>query len=366
MFANFAHAESFLERGSVKNSPFYNMHDESLWERLSSIVGKAEKTIDWFADIKQHIYDFSTDVFAFIFKMLMFVGFQTPSFIFNNAFTANTTLLFSALSVSVVILLTIYESLIQMTSKVSKASYTKFSTIMKRFPLVIALSGLSPYLFEKGFQLINRLTKGISTIGGDLFSGNNLNGLLTLSGIDVVGMLLFDVIALGLIVPILTQSGRRWWDLFCLCIISPLAFTAYLFDRHNHLFKKWWRTVKELSFVQLVYATFIVLLGVFLYGTRFLAADLWFVKILIIIGALHRLANPPSFVKQYNRTSRERGKGLLDGYKAMFRDVKNATDIRNYGVLKYYYGQKDMKSKKAALQLKHGRRFVDDLLKPKR
>src|SRR5690606_9852507 len=117
---------------------------------------------------------------------------QIPSFLFNNSFTINTTLTFSLISISIIILLTIYESFVQMLSKVSKKKYTDFSKIMKRFPVAIGVAGFTPFLFQEGFKIVNKLTRGITSLGGNLFKENKFNEVISLSGVDVLGMILFD------------------------------------------------------------------------------------------------------------------------------------------------------------------------------
>jgi hypothetical protein len=353
-----------MERGSVKNGVFSKAayDDQNLWDRISAFIDKANATFDWFKDIKHHLYDFSIEIFAFVFKMLMMVGLQTPSFIFNNSYTSNTIMTFSIISISIVILLTIFESTMQMVSKVAKTKFTEFGTIMKRFPIAISVAGFTPFLFQKGFEMINKLTRGIVSMGGDLFEANSINSLMSLSGIDVLGMILFDIVALGLLIPILMQSGRRFWDLFVLSTVSPLAFTAWIFDRHRHLHSKWWEAIKKISVIQLVFATFITLMGVFLYGARFIAADQIVFKVLIMLGALYRLANPPSFIQNYVKGEQDMV-GMFDSYKKAFTGIYNTVSLKNFTPLNYYRKQKAMNMTRKALRLKHGKRFVDNLIK---
>lgn len=340
----------------------FSGEDKTTWFGIGEIVKNISTAIEWLKNIKQHLYDFSIDVFSFVFEMLMLVGLQTPSFIFNNSFTINTTATFSFISISIIILLTIYESFIQMINKVSEKKYTEYLSIMKRLPIALGIAGFTPFLFQMGFKLINKLTRGIIGLGGNLFKNNKFNEAISLSGVDVLGMILLDVVALGLLIPIILQGGRRWWDLFCLCTVSPLAFTAWIFDRHRHLFDMWWRTVKRLSIIQLVIATFIVLMGIFLYGARFISADMWVVKILIILGALYRIANPPNFVKSYTK-GEEDVVGMFDTYKKAYQGVYNTVAFKNFKPLNYYRSQKSLNKKRKVLRAKHGKRFVDNLIK---
>lgn len=364
LFANFAHATTlkdviFRKKGILTTD--FTGEDKTTWFGIGEIVKNTLAVIDWFKNIKQNLYDISITIFSFVFEMIMLIGLQTPSFIFNNSYTLNTTLTLSIVSVSLIILFSIYESIIQITSKISKKSYTKFSSVLKRLPIAIGVAGFTPFLFQEGFKIINKLTRGITSMGGDLLKGNKLNEVISLSGVDLLGMILFDAVALGLIIPFMLQGARRWWDLFCLCAVSPLALSAWIFDRHRHLHSMWWENIKRLSIVQLVIATFITLMGVFLYGARFIAADLWHIKLLIIIGALHRLANPPNFVKSYSRGETDIV-DLFDSYKKTFTGVYNTLTFKKFKPLNFYRSQKALKLQKNALRLKHGKRFVDNLI----
>lgn len=362
MFANIAHAESIWKKGMEMNKKMYGFpNDESLWEQISNFITRIEKIIDWFSHFPEHVYKFTADIFAWIFKVLMLIGFQTPTFIFNNSYTQHTSLLFSSISVMVIIVFTIFESFMQMFSKVSKKKYTSFYTILKRLPIALGTSLSLPFIFEIAFKTLNKLTKNIANMGGNLFKGDNFSDLLTLSGVDVLGMIVFDVICIGLMVPVLINSGRRFWQIFLHLSISPLAFSAWIFDRHRHLHKKWWNNVKDLSLVQLVYAVFILLLGTFLYAVRFVSADMMIFKILIIMGALHSLANPPSFITKFDRTGRNEI-GLFDSYVKLYKNFRKVTSLKEAASLKYYRSQKVLNSKRSELRSKHGKRFVDDLL----
>lgn len=365
LFNGFAKAASisdviFQKKGILTKD--FSGNDNTTWLGLGEVIDNISIAIDWLKNIKQHIFDFSIDIFTFIFEMLMIVGLQTPSFIFNSSYTINTTAVLSVASISIVILLTIYESFIQMISKASKQSYTSFAKIIKRFPIALGVAGFTPFLFQEGFKIINKLTKGITSLGGNLFKDNQLSEIIALSGVDVLGMILFDIVALGLIIPILLQAGRRWWDLFCLCAVSPLSFTAWIFDRHRHLHQMWWNNVKRLSIIQLVIATFIVLMGIFLYGARFISADMWVIKILIVLGALYRIANPPNFVKSYTRGEQDIV-GLFDSYKKTFTGVYETLSFKKFKPLNFYRAQKNLAAQRVLLRAKHGKRFVDNLMK---
>ncbi|MDT0160300.1 hypothetical protein [Bacillus sp. AG4(2022)] len=362
LFTGFAHAESFTSRGNVRNGIFSREAIENRGGSLSEIsqfVKDINSAIDWIRNIKEHIYQWSLDLLSFTYETLVNVVLHTPLMIFNNPYIKNTSLTFSMISVSIIVLLTIYEMIMKMLKK----KHTDFPTILKRMPIAIGAAGFAPYLFQKAFEMINKLTKGINQVGGAVLDGKTFANIVSVGDIDVLLLLLFDVTLLGLLIPILLQNGKRWWSLLCLSAISPLALTAWMFDRHSHMFDQWWNSIKRLSVVQLVYATFIVLMGVFIYGTRFLSADFFLIKLLIIIGALTSMLNPPQIVKAYSR-----GDGDIN---TMFTDTKNsAMSLYNTLTLKNFKPMQVMRKNKQnkltqtqKLRKENGRRFVGDLLK---
>ncbi|WP_349774045.1 conjugal transfer protein TrbL family protein [Lederbergia lenta] len=328
---------------------------------FKDFVGFIGTVVAWFKNFNQNIYDLSLNLLSWSYETLVNVVLHTPLFLFNNEFVKNTSIIFSISSVSIITLLTIYEGIMKMLKK----RHTDFSQILKRFPLVVAGSGFSPFLFEKAFTIINQLTKGITSLGGAILSGNAFAEVFKVGSMDVLGLLVFDVVLIALLIPILMQNGKRWWDLFCLSAITPLALSAWMFNRHAHLFNQWWGSVKRLSLVQLVYATFILMLGLFIYGTRFIAPEAWLIKLLIIVGGLYRLANPPQFVKSYTRGA-ETIDSVYDDYKNTGKKVWDTVTLRNLRPAnfireKMFNSQHARKRATQDLRSKHGKRFVKGL-----
>jgi hypothetical protein len=360
LFANFAHASTFsdivLRRKGIATTDFTGDH-KTTWAGIGEIVKNIQSVFNFFGDIKQHLYQWSIDLLSWVYSTLTDFVLYTPLFIFNNDFVKNTSMIFSLSSVCIVTVLTIYESIMKMLNK----KHTDFKQILKRFPVVVAVSGLAPFIFEKSFQFINQLTKGIVKMGGAELTGETFKSTFQLGSMDVFGLLLFDVVLIALLIKILLQNGKRWWDLFCLSATSPLALTAWVFDRHSHFFTQWWNSVKRLSLVQLVYATFILLIGLFIYGTRFIAVDNWIIKLLIILGGLYRLANPPQFVLSYTRG--DDISDTINDYKKTAKGLKKTLDARNYHPVRILAKQIVAPKIKSELRVKHGKRFVDDLIK---
>ncbi|MED3912840.1 hypothetical protein P4597_27545 [Peribacillus simplex] len=334
---------------------------KSFFESWDTVIKKFNEITVWFNEIHQHVAEASVNLISYIYEILTKVILHTPLFIFNNSYLKNTSLTLAMVSITLVTILTIFESIMQ----ISKQRHTKFTDVLKRYPIAIGITGFAPFLFETGFKIINKLSSAITQIGG----AANRNGVLTLDAptntLDVLIMLIFDGMLLGLLIPIFLQNGRRWFDLLTLSVVSPLALTAFCFDRHRHYFDKWWDQIKRLSLVQIVYSVFIMLMGVFIYGTRFMTGGFFEVlifKMLITLGSLYRLANPPNFVKRMT----DNGEDVVDmgtNYFNTFKRTFDTVTLRNFKPLTLLRkSASNKKSKIAKLRLKHGKRNVGDLL----
>jgi hypothetical protein len=201
-------------------------------------------------------------------------------------------------------------------------------------------------------------------------NGGNPNGMVTgekIGWFDTLVIILFDLTAISMLIPIALQAGRRWWDLLVLCAISPLALSSWCFDRHRHYFDKWLESVKTHSLSQLVYAVYILLMGIFIFSTQAIQGGFFtlIIKTIIVIAALNRLAHPPQFVSRMT----DKGSDVFDEYdktKKTFTDMYDTLTLKNLRPVQFIKDKIATKKanvmKTQQLRKKHGRRFVNDLL----
>lgn len=362
---------SLTERGDVTKGIFSKegisnrggsiQEFRDFFNQWGEVVDKFNKISIWFNDIHQHVAEASVNLISYIYEMLTKIVLHTPLFIFNNSYLKNTSLTFAMISITLVTILTIFESIMQ----ISKQKHTKFTDILKRYPVAIGVTGFAPFLFETTFKGINKLSAAITQIGGVATRSGSLILDTPTSTLDVLIMLIFDGMLIGLLIPIFLQNGRRWFDLMTLAVVSPLALTAFCFDRHKHHFHRWLESVKRLSLVQIVYSVFIMLMGVFIYGTRFMTGGFFEVlifKFLITLGSLYRLANPPQFVKRMT----DNGEDVVDMGANYARTIKRTFDtvtFKNFKPLNMIKkGVSKKKSGLTKLRLKHGKRSVGKLI----
>ena len=337
MFTFRASAETLLERGDIGKHGVFTKErilerggsieeTQRLFENIGYVATKISDGIKWINNSFENIEQVSIDFLSFIYETLSKIVLTTPTMIFNNSYIQNTTLTFSVISISLVTILTIFESIMQVT----RQKHTKFPEIIKRYFTAVTLTGFAPFLFEKGFTLINKLTVAITKIGGEFANNNTLLGDKVLSTLDIGIMLGFDIVLFAMLFPILLQNGRRWWDLMCLAAVSPLAGTAYVFDRHRHYFNTWWKSVKHLSLIQLVYAVFIMFMGVFIFATQNMTGWSLILKLAIVAGGMWRMLNPPKIVNVLTSGDSKDVFDMYHDYKTGFKQVKDTFKFKQF------------------------------------
>ncbi|MGG4438350.1 hypothetical protein AAXE64_27745 [Priestia megaterium] len=326
---------TLLERGSVKDSPF---NKQSIVERGGSIqefqsfFDKLEKVIDWLVsagmwvnNLPENVAKMSVDLLANLYQLLLYV-LETPLFIFQNSYIKDASLMFSITSILVVSFL----SMIQGVKRMFQKKHTDMGTIGRRYAGAVTVSGVAPFAFEQAFTFINMVTRAITKIGGlDVKLGATTNiSAHTFTAFNTFALLAFDLVIIALMIPIIMQSGRRFFDLMVLSAITPLALSAWVFDDYRYLFDKWWESVKTLGFSPLVYAVFIALMGIFIFGTKnILTPGGMFLKSIIVIGGLARMANPPNFVKKHVDQGPNMEDSMVNTFN-VFRDAYNTLTLK--------------------------------------
>jgi hypothetical protein len=324
---------------------------------IDVITGYIMKGLDWLNNLDGSIPKLTADLLTAIYHFLAKIILTTPLMIFNNPYLQNASLTFAVISITIVTILTVIESLMQIINK----KHTDFKTIMKRWSIVACVSGFLPFAFESGFGFLNKLSEAISKIG--VINGGSANGFINgvnMGFFDTFIIILFDLTAIAMLVPVCLQAAKRWFDLTILACISPLALSTWIFDRHQHFFSKWWSKVKALSLVQLVYAVFILIMGILIFSTQSIQGGIFAltVKTLLVIGGLSRMANAPQFVTSMTGDKSD----LFDEYdkgKNTFRDIYDTVTFKNFRPVQFIKNQLDIRKQKQAEALKEQKKPVD-------
>lgn len=316
----------------------FNPISEETMTKYESIINQIYTIFEWFKNIKENIVNMSVELLIWVYETLTKVVLHTPSFLFSSEWFKNNTVTFTGLAIAMVIILTMVEGLKTMSGDLLKHSRnTEVKRLLKRFPIVLIASALTPTIFYYGFKGLNKLTDIIIDFG----TANVSNGLSNLkiddiSLLQVLGFIGFDIALITMLIPVLLQSFRRWFDLTTLAICSPLVLTCWMFKSYDHFTSMWWNHIKKCSITQLTYAVFLLIIGTLLFGSNLSNNSTEvLIQMGVLIGGLARMQNPPSIVgrnvdkggditKMFNGASKvikpfspkfAIAKGIIKGYK---------------------------------------------------
>jgi hypothetical protein len=277
-------------------------------EKLNKVLEWILEIRSWFDHIGQHIFDFTIELFGWGYEFLAGFVMMTPTILFTGDWFTKSSILFGVIAVFLTMLFSVWEG-IKKVIRGGVTNVTGFSlpfrvtdrkTILKKYPIALAVSGFAPFIFEKIFGFVNTLSLKIVDVGRVTLTQANMPiDKATIGFWDCVAMLGFDCVLLATMLPLVLKTFVRWFDIMCLGALTPLAMTAYVFDQHNSYYTSWWSAIKKCIYTQLTYVVFVTIMGLLVMGIH--DNDLtWqglFVKIGVVVGGLWRLANPPSFVK---------------------------------------------------------------------
>lgn len=294
----------------------------SWWNPLAPIGVWWDKIVAWFQELPHNIAGWSIELMAKLYELCSTLILKTPTWIFDNDWFQNTTYQFSLFSIGIVSILTAVEAIKQMLSRFRKGRRAmEFKTIMRRWFLVSGVITAVPYLFLKGFQLLNFVSGKLISMGGDTMRALTVPENIHL--FDVATLVIFDIILIATIIPVLWKNGRRFFDIMVLGIVSPFALSAWIFDSYKHLHKQWWDNLKQLSLVQIYYAIFLLVLGWFIFGVP-TPSDVsgMIIKLLVVIGGFARMVNPPRIVTNHL----DKGGGFDEVYGGVGETIKGVRD----------------------------------------
>ena len=271
-------------------------------EKVTNTVEFVEKVVNWFKNIKENIAQLSMDLMNWCFDFITSIVLHTPTFLFDNEWFKQNILTFTGLSIIMSMVVAIYEGFQKMFSNfIKRKNPTEMSRILQRMPFVVIGSALAPSAFYYGFKGINYLTELIIDIGKTQMDNGISNlGFNAITWLEVTTFVAFDIALIGMMIPVFLQNFRRWADILMLGAITPLALSCWVFKSQEHLFHMWWNAIKKSSLTQLVYATFLLVIGTLMFGTKTPDSIMdIMVKIGIVIGCLWRMNTLPSFVRSH-------------------------------------------------------------------
>lgn len=311
---------------------------------LNELYNHADKSVathfmpTWFKEVIIYItavmgemtHNAVQTLLMWIYSMVSSIVLWTPEFLFENDWFAETTGKFSVISVGIVAIFTMIEGL----KKILNMNHTPFRDILKKLPLSLGVSAATPFLFSQGVKWLNKLTHIVLNISKDEIGSNALTGVITTAGlvfepINILMMLVFAIMFLVLCIPMTFFHAKRWFDLLVAGTLTPFAMSCYLFQNTEHYYRMWLQLIKSSALKQLVYAGFVMILGLLMFATPNPTTFSGILtKLLIMLGGLYRLAFPPSFIK--NMSSGVDNTTIASMYRNLKRRTPDKESMVNF------------------------------------
>lgn len=304
----------------------------------SALPSPVQEIINWLGEfvkiikeIPHNIASMSAELLVWVYKLISDLLLQTPLFLFENDWFMSMLQLFSSVSVAGVLVLTVIEGIKVMVYRLNKQKIRpmKFKDIIVRWGIVSGISAIFPTLFKAYFKGLNFVSHKLMEMNTGIMEVAKMTD--SFGVVDTLVLLGFDIMLISTVIPLLLSNGKRFFDLLVLGVVSPVAIACWIFDSKKHFFNQWWSNVKQLSLVQVYHSFFLLIIGLFLFGTAFpLTFTGGVIKILVVLGAFQRMANPPKLISKHMDYGKE---NAVDLVKNPFKDIsKHLT--KNFSVSK--------------------------------
>lgn len=268
---------------------------KTFFQNANEMIHSAKLAIQWLNDWKEHTVEFTVKTLGWVYNFLSDFILQTPSWLFSSDWFMKIALIFGAISIFVSILISCMEA----AKAISNQAHTDWKRPLRRLPLAVIATAVTPIAFHEVFRVLNKVTSVIVKAGQEQMSIALPTGI-AVKTLDAVALLAFDIVLIGALVPITLTIARRWFDLLALGALTPVAFSTWLFKGYDRYHAAWWTTLKRLSLVQLYYAIFITIIGVMIMGVHSTTSvNGLLAHLLVIAGGLWRMAAPPLIVKRH-------------------------------------------------------------------
>jgi len=253
--------------------------------------------------IPDYFHSFLYWLLGWIFRLICGVVYTLPVWIFTSTGFMHTFSAVAILSISLIGLKGVWKGVATGYAK-QEVSNKEIGGMVWRLVIVMIGIGFLPTGLDAATHIINRVTLTIGKFGFAQITGkpdvSTLNNAVITKGftdIDVFGLAIFDALLLWNAVPLLFQAGRRWVDMAILGVVSPLALSCFVFEDTKHYGRTWWNGVKKIGVEQIWQVSLLAFLLLLMFGSKQITgpADV-FVKVLLLIGGLSRMKQPPTFM----------------------------------------------------------------------
>jgi hypothetical protein len=236
-------------------------------------------------------------------EMLKYVLF-TPFSVFKTTTTMSLVFKFGVISGGLVTVLAMIEGI----KRTLSMQYTPISTIIRRYPIALAVTAFAPTLFYFAGMGVNELVSLIGLItGSTLHSSAIYSSTLHQFGASIyMAFLTFIFIAvLGYyLIRTFFFHANRWFGLLFNCVMTPFVMLAYTFRPYEQVASGWLRDTLYKYGIQVYQSLLLSLVAVILYAPNIFpfegtidGMNSGLVRLMLSIGGLHVMNYPPSWLQ---------------------------------------------------------------------
>lgn len=243
----------------------------------------------------QEYYEFIGWAFTELTRLVTTV----PTDLISNTNSYKMQAIFMGYSVLMMIFLTIAEGY----KAIMGISYTKPATVFGRTFIALIGAGLTMPAVVWLIKCSNMAVQMVLILGETYFNGTNDVGSMlqdfSASGTaNFFASVLFMIAFLYFIVHALFKVGIRWFDLLMNMVSSPFAWASYVTNGTSKHLSGWMSSTGKLILINLVYAFYVAVISVIVLAPGPVESmGGWTARMLLLLGGLYRLANPPAWIQ---------------------------------------------------------------------
>lgn len=270
-----------------KWSPFY--WTDKAFDSLMNHVTDA-----WHQGVNEY-YEFMTWAFKELTKWVTTV----PTDLVSSQNAYKMQAIFMGYSVLMMIFLSVAEGY----KAIIGVSYTRISTIFGRTFVALIGAGMTMPAVIWLIKCADLAVQMIATLGETYFKGSNDLGAMlrdfSASGTgNFFASILFMITFFYFIAHALFKVGIRWFDLLMNMVASPFAWASYVTNGTAKYLANWMSSTGKLILINVVYAFYVTVISTIVLAPGPVESfGGWVARMLLLVGGLYRLANPPSWIQ---------------------------------------------------------------------
>lgn len=261
-------------------------------KKWASLLEKGKEAMKGLTD---DYYDLIGETFSQMTKMVTTI----PIELLDNPNVQKMQGLFIGYSVLMMVFLSIVEGY----KALMGINYTRITTLFGRTFVALVGAGLTVPAVVWLVKCSNLAVEMILLLGESYFTGSNdvgsvLKDFSKSGGVNFIASVLFLIAFFYFIVQAMFKVGIRWFDLLMNVVASPFAWASYITNGTASHLASWFGKTGKLILINLVYAFYVIVISVLVIAPGAIESfGGWVGRMLLMIGGLYRLANPPAWIE---------------------------------------------------------------------